>query len=887
MWAVFAQLLVVIGLGTVALFSGILAKRVRRRKWVEFPDGREVAPYLPQLITLLAGPAYFVAMIILFVQAATAFPGILPTAGWLDALLLSLDNFVRTEIFFNAAECFHLRFDGEVEDRFGKSLVFISRLPMDLAFIKLAVQLLNAAYYRAQDQGRGEDILFTINQEIKAGDVPRVKELCQEVGDSLRDAVDTLRHDWEEAGDKSAMAWRCLVTMKDYAIPYLNTRYRAATGDERERIAKLIDRLENAPVEDEKQPPTRPWLLIVLAAGLVLGAAVSFVLSGAAALVITALITALASWMVAGSRGWIDRLVRWRVLLPSTPNRLVWLQVRWALCLLPLLLIAWSRLFQLVAGSAPCVFGGADLEEVNYPSTLIFVLDNLRHMQIFVTIFEIYGIRIADLHQEGFLGGLLVFLLRLVLNVGIIGLLMSFRSVWFNRVFRKFAVSPNAELALRQEAAECGPQAAALVGYHLDEIRSFLVKQMKNHQDEEMLVALALSGFLKDFQRNQQGEQGREETAARKNNLGIALVSQGLLEEATLEYRQAINIWDGLVCAGQTELQNELAGTHVNLGRVLARQGQMEEAVGELRLALEIYHRLVDEGRTEILEDMARTRGNLGAALASQGKEERLKEASAEYRQSLEIFEHLVREGRTELQEDIAGTQVSFGNALEKQGHLEQAAAEYRLALEYFARQVPSGRVDSLEMLAFTRWHLADALRKQGRLQDAVAEFRQAVEIRERLLREGRTELLDEQAATRACFGLALEKQGNLEEAAAQYGQVVEIYERLVREGRIELLDKLAFTRGNIGNVMVNQGRLEEAVAEFRRSLEISERLVSEGRSESRDDVAQTRMNLGIALATQGRTEEAVAEFARQSRFAKGWSVRDASSCWTNSRAHG
>ena len=152
-WAVFAQLLVVIGLGTVALFSGTLAKRLRRRKWVEFPDGPEVAPYLPQLITLLAGPPYFVAMIILFVQAATAFPGILPTAGWLDALLLALDNFVRTEIFFNAAECFHLRFDGEVEDRLGKSLVFISRLPMDLAFIKLAVQLLHAAYYRARGPG--------------------------------------------------------------------------------------------------------------------------------------------------------------------------------------------------------------------------------------------------------------------------------------------------------------------------------------------------------------------------------------------------------------------------------------------------------------------------------------------------------------------------------------------------------------------------------------------------------------------------------------------------------------------------------------------------------------------------------------------------------------
>ena len=195
-------------------------------------------------------------------------------------------------------------------------------------------------------------------------------------------------------------------------------------------------------------------------------------LSGAVALVVTVLMTALASWMVAGSRGWIDRLVRWRVLLPSTPNRLVWLQVGWALCLLPLLVIAWSRLFQLVAGSA-LVYSAAGHRGSELSLDADIRAGQPVHMQIFVTIFEIYGVRIADLHQEGFLGGLLTFLLRLVLNVGIIGLLVSFGMVWFNRVFRKFAVSPNAELTLRKEVYECGPQAAVLVGYHLQEVRGF------------------------------------------------------------------------------------------------------------------------------------------------------------------------------------------------------------------------------------------------------------------------------------------------------------------------------------------------------------------------------------------------------------------------------
>ncbi len=189
-----------------------MAKRVRKRKWAEYPDGPEVAPYLPQLITLLSGPPCFLAMLLLFLRAATAFSGILPTAGFIEALLLALDNRIRTQVFFDAAACFDLRFDGQVETLTGKSLVFLSRFLMDLVFIKLAVQLLNAAYFRAQGLGRGQDILFTVKQELAAGDVPRVKALCQQVGDSLRDAVDTLRRYDEAGGDKAAMAWRCVVT---------------------------------------------------------------------------------------------------------------------------------------------------------------------------------------------------------------------------------------------------------------------------------------------------------------------------------------------------------------------------------------------------------------------------------------------------------------------------------------------------------------------------------------------------------------------------------------------------------------------------------------------------------------------------------------------------
>jgi tetratricopeptide (TPR) repeat protein len=836
-WAVFAQVLVLIGLGLGGLFSGTLAKLVRRRKWVEFPDGPEVAPYLPQLITLLMAPPYFLAMLVLFHQAAVASPGILPSADYWDALLLALDNFVRTKVFFDVAACFHLRFGSPVENPAGRALVFVSRFLLDLVFIKLAFQLLNAAWFRAQGLGRGQDLLYAIKQEIAAADVPRVKELCQEVGDSLRDAVDTLRRYHEEGGDKSATAWLCLVTMKDYAIPYLTTRHRAATGDERERIAKLIQRLENAPAEPE-QALTRPWLLFALALVLALGLAALFLLTSPAGFAVAVLMMLLTSWMLAGSRGWIDRLVRCHVLAPSTPNRLAWLQLRWALCLFPLLIVDWARFFQLAGDVVPTIFSGAAPGELNFPSTLKFTLDNLLHLQVFVDVFKIYGVHIADLRQEAFLGGLVTFLLRLVLNVGVIELVVSFGMVWFNRVFRKFAVSPNAELALRQEAFECGPQAALLVGYHLREVREFLVERMSQQwqqKDEGMLVALAASGFFKDVQAQLDGLEQTEALANTRMSLGVALKNQGWLDEAVAEFQAALEIYERLVCEGRNELLSHLALTWMNLGIAMWKQGRLDAAITKLQAARENFERLVQEGREDLRNELAETRSNLGNALRDQG---RLEEAIVEHQAARESRDQLVREGRVELRSDLALTQMNLGFSLWKQCRLDEAIAEYQGARDSFARLVREGRDDLRHDLGMTLINLGNALDQQGR-EEAITEYQAAGEIYEWMVGEGRDDLRSYLAIARMNLGNALQQRGRLPEAVSEYNAARESYERLVRDGRDDLRDTLAMTRMNLGYALQQQGRLEEGIAELQFACESYERLLREGQFEDATDLAK------------------------------------------------
>jgi tetratricopeptide (TPR) repeat protein len=868
-WAVVAQLLVLGGIGLgVLLFAGKMAKMVRRRHWVEFPEGREVAPFLPQLITLLAGPPYMLAMLVLFRRAPAEFPGILPTSGWADALLLALDNFLRTQIFFDAAECFHFRLHDQV-DGAGTSLVFVSRFLMDLVFVKLAVQLFNAAYYRALGMGRGEDKLFAIKQEVEAGDAAKVKYLTQSVRDSLRDAVDKLRsYHEDEAGaesDRREMAWKCLVSMKEYALHYLKDRERAAAGDERHRLAKLMDRLAEArPEETVDTEPVRRWPLVALAATLGISLLLSLILPVSYVLPLSALVTIVLSWMLVDSRGWIDRLVGWGALNPSTPDRLPRVQLFWALCVLPPLLLSWSRLFELAALLLwPTMFSGAD-GTVNFGSTLVFGLENLAHTQIFADTFEVYGIVIADIRQEGVAGGVLTFLLRLVLNVGIIELIVGFGMVWFNRVFRKFAVSPNAELSLRQEAHACGAQSATMIGFYLREIRGFLMEEMKRQKDETMLVSLYESGFYRESQGKEGNIEENFDVALSRIDLGQALRRKGLLEEAAVELRAALQILKRLTADGcDTTRYAALGVTHTSLGHVLHDQGSLEAALAEYASARAIFERL------NMREEIARTQNQTGLALNQQG---RLNEAITEHEGAGEIFAGLVREGQANLRVELASTWSNLGFALNKQGNYEQAVTKFVSAKEILEEMVSEGGNDLRAQLAGTLAGLGDVRRSQGRHEEAVSAWQAAREHIRQLMRAGRDEFRVALAnAQYSLYAIRID-QGRRKEAFAELEPAQEITEQLVREGRNDLRYNLALMRNALANVTSYLAKHaepnshekrkwnERTIVEYKAACEIIERLVREGRDDLRDELARIRACLGTELADQGRFEEGAAE---------------------------
>ncbi len=133
------------------------------------------------------------------------------------------------------------------------------------------------------------------------------------------------------------------------------------------------------------------------------------------------------------------------------------------------------------------------------------------------------------------------------------------------------------------------------------------------------------------------------------NNLGIAHLAKGQLDEAVREYREAIRLVPGD------------ADAHNNLGNAYKARGQANEAVREYREAIRLAHGLAEAHR------------NLGAILANEGQ---AAEAVEEYRQALEL-------------RPLPETVLQFAAALEAAGRRDEAIAEYQRFLDEAGQKYP------------------------------------------------------------------------------------------------------------------------------------------------------------------------------------------------------
>src|SRR5208337_991784 len=252
----------------------------------------------------------------------------------------------------------------------------------------------------------------------------------------------------------------------------------------------------------------------------------------------------------------------------------------------------------------------------------------------------------------------------------------------------------------------------------------------------------------------------RPNYAKAHNNLGLALAAQGKMDQAMAHYAEALR------------LQPNYAEAHNNLGLALAAQGKMDQAVAHYAEALRLN------------PDLAETHNNLGLALAAQGK---MDQAVAQYAEALR------------LQPNYAEAHNNLGVALAAQGKMDQAVAHYAEAL----RLQPD--------YAKAHNNLGLALAAQGKMDQAVAHYAEALRLK------------PDFAAAHNNLGMALATQGKLDQAVAHYAEA------------LLLKPDLAEAHNNLGLALAAQGKFDQAVAHYAEALLL------------KPDLAEAHTNLGLA----------------------------------------
>ena len=170
------------------------------------------------------------------------------------------------------------------------------------------------------------------------------------------------------------------------------------------------------------------------------------------------------------------------------------------------------------------------------------------------------------------------------------------------------------------------------------------------------------------------------------NNLGVALLQQGKLDQAVTHFTRAL------------KLKPDYHSAHCNLGLALAPQGKLDEAIAHFTEALRID------------PDYANAHTGLGMALLQQNK---LNAAIIHFAEALRINPDIA-----DVQRNMVDALNKLGIALGRQGKFDRAVVHFTEAL----------RINS--DIAEVHNNLGYALSQQGKLDEAVIHYTEALQIK-------------------------------------------------------------------------------------------------------------------------------------------------------------
>jgi hypothetical protein len=459
-------------------------------------DSAAVVTYLPVAVAAFALPIYLLAQATLFWRVMRHVPGVLVGSGWGDAWRLSVDNLLFTELFLDLFDVFGIGFAQDPPGLAGRLLVFATRLLLSVGFVRVALSLVRAGFYRAHGLGRGADTLAELEGAVADGDAVRVRHLGRQVRDDATGTVDALleRLQRPDLGDLQRRdAYRGLRGLRDWAIPHLDARI--LHGDPRAKeLEPLVADLRAAWHGPEIEAPRRrPRLALALALVALVGGALVVWAPAPLAFAVGVAAMATLSWLLASPRAAYEAAME-RGVVPFVPLARLRGAVLWSSAWLAsaFLLVSWATLWH-ASALWPGSFEGVGAE-VGPRSLLGFVGASLVRVQATLSLPDVFGFAEPAVAQRPWVGSLLTFVLRTGLNLGFVAVVVTALQV--RRDAQGFAglVQVPDELAMRVEALRGGRYAFPLVVHHDLAVREALWGALDGAERQDVQEALAGSG---------------------------------------------------------------------------------------------------------------------------------------------------------------------------------------------------------------------------------------------------------------------------------------------------------------------------------------------------------------------------------------------------------
>ena len=282
------------------------------------------------------------------------------------------------------------------------------------------------------------------------------------------------------------------------------------------------------------------------------------------------------------------------------------------------------------------------------------------------------------------------------------------------------------------------------------------------------------------------------DTLVFRNNLALAYLDAGLLEEATPLLERGLA--DSERVLGEDD--PDTLTSRNNLASAYLATGRPEEAISLLERALADSERVLGEDHRITLT----SRNNLANAYRDTGQ---LEEAIPLYERALADSQRVLGENHL----DTLGTRNNLASAYRDTGRLQKAIPLYECTLVERQRVLGEDHPSTLS----SRNNLASAYLDAGRLDEAISLLEPALADSERVLGEDHPDTL----GTRNNLANAYLDAGRLDEGISLLERAPADSERVLGEDHPITLS----SRNNLASAYLDAGRLDEGISLLERPL--------------------------------------------------------------------